>query len=104
MATATVAPARTEPASEVPYLFTSDDFESMIDRGVLSQERRVYLWDGRLYEKMPKSSEHSAVQMAFNKLLTKRLEGPYTVGAENPVRLDSTHVPLPDLIVVKGEP
>ncbi len=36
--------------------------------------------------------------------MVKRLPDGYYLGAENPVRLDALHLPLPDLVVVRGIP
>jgi hypothetical protein len=53
---------------------------------------------------MAKTTAHSAVRNAFNQALTRRVPTGLFVGNENPVRLDATHVPLPDLVVVRGTP
>jgi hypothetical protein len=103
MATAT-EPRVTEGLTEAPFLITSDMFSEMIEKGLFPRESRVFLWNGRLYEKMAKSKYHSAVQNAFNQALTRRLPRGLFVGNENPVRLDDMHTPLPDLVVARGAP
>jgi len=89
---------------EMPYPITSDVYFQMVEQGLIPHDRRVFLWGGRLYEKMAKSKSHSAVQNALNQALTRRIPSGLFVGNENPLRLDSTHVPLPDLVVVRGKP
>ncbi len=86
------------------YVVTSDLFTQMVEQGMFPRDRRVFLWGGRLYEKMAKSKPHSAVQNAFIQALTQRLPQGLFVGAENPVHLDETHLPLPDLVVIRGKP
>lgn len=103
MATITESPVAQEPA-EAPYPITSDIYCHMVERGLIPPDRRVFLWGGRLYEKMAKTKAHAAVQNAFNQALSRRLPPGFFVGNENPVRLDATHVPLPDLVVVQGNP
>jgi hypothetical protein len=103
MATATDALV-TEGFDETPYPLTSDVFCQMIEQGLIPRDRRVFLWDGRLYEKMAKSKRHAAVHNAFTMALVPRLPPGLFVGAENPVRLDNTHTPLPALIVARGAP
>ncbi len=103
MATVSEAPI-TGGYEEMPYAITSDIFFRMVGEGLIPEDRRVFLWSGRLYEKMAKSKAHSAVQNAFNQALTRRLPSGLFVGNENPLRLDETHVPLPDLVVVRGNP
>jgi Uma2 family endonuclease len=88
----------------MPYPITSDVYFQMVEQGLIPQDRRVFLCGGRLYEKMAKTKAHSAVQNAWNRALTRRMPPRLFVGNENPVRLDATHVPLPDLVVVRGDP
>ncbi len=102
---ATVAyPTVPADSEECAYPITCDLFEQMIGLGLIPQDRRVYVWDGRLYEKMAKSKSHAAVQGAFTMALTRRVPPGLFVSGENPVRLDDTHLPLPDLIVARGAP
>ena len=103
MATVIETTARRE-WDENPYPITGDVYLRMVEQGLIPHDRRVFLWDGRLYEKMAKSKAHAAVQNAFNQALASRLPPGLFVGNENPLRLDSTHVPLPDLVVVRGNP
>ncbi|HEX8202543.1 MAG TPA: Uma2 family endonuclease, partial [Isosphaeraceae bacterium] len=102
---ATVAETLVTSGDEVsPFPITSDVYEQMVEQGLIPRDRRVFLWGGRLYEKMAKSKEHSAVQNAFIGALARRLPPGQFVGAENPVRLDVTHVPLPAVVVARGAP
>jgi hypothetical protein len=103
MATVAEAPV-TGGVDVMPYLITSDVYFEMVEQGFIPQDRRVFLWGGRLYEKMAKTMAHSAVQNAWNQALTRRIPPGLFVGNENPLRLDATHVPLPDLVVVRGNP
>ncbi|MBX6311325.1 MAG: Uma2 family endonuclease [Isosphaeraceae bacterium] len=89
---------------EAPYPLTSDVFCQMIEQGLIPRDRRVFLWGGRLYEKMAKTKAHAAVPNAFLGALARRLPPGLFVGAENPVRLDNIHVPLPNVVVVRGAP
>jgi hypothetical protein len=103
MATVAEAPVTGE-VEVMPYPITSDVYFQMVEQGLIPQDRRVFLWGGRLYEKLAKTKAHSAVQNAWNRSLTRRMPPSLFVGNENPVRLDATHVPLPDLVVVRGDP
>lgn len=101
MATATETPS-TEPTAASAYPLSSDDYLQMVELGVIPQDRRVYLWDGRLYEKMAKTRAHVVFHNALLGALFHRLPPGYHVGVENPVRLDERHTPLPDLVVLRG--
>lgn len=103
MATAT-EPLVEEGVAEVPYPITSDVYFQMVETGQIPQDRRVFLWDGRLYEKMAKTVPHAGVHNAFNTALVLRMPHGHSVGTENPVRLDERHTPLPDLVVIRGAP
>ena len=104
MATATETPAKTQDdlGGDAPYPITADQYVAMVEAGIIPYDRPVYLWGGRLLEKMAKTSAHAAAQNLINMVLVRRLPPGYFVGNENPVRLDPTHVPLPDLVVVRG--
>ena len=103
MATA-LATTPTEEIQASPYPITSDLFGQMIAQGLFPSDSRVFLWGGRLYEKMAKTLPHASVQNAFLGAVARRLPPDLFLGAENPVRLDALHLPLPDLIVARGEP
>lgn len=109
MSTMTEAPplaadSEIAPAADLPFRLTSDQFEQMVDRGLLPDDARVYLWDGMLYEKKAKTRPHAYVQSALTESITRRLPPQFGIGSENPVRLDPSHLPLPDLIVTRGRP
>lgn len=87
-----------------PYAITSDQFARMVEQGVFPADSRVFLWAGGLFEMRAKSKAHAAVQNALISAIGRRLPPGLFLGAENPVRLDETHLPLPDLIVARGTP
>ena len=86
-----------------PYPITADQYWAMVEGGIIPYDRPVYLWGGRLLEKMAKTRAHYLTQDVLHASLIKVLPAGYFVGGENAVRLDPTHMPLPDLIVVRGE-
>jgi Uma2 family endonuclease len=91
-------------AGNLPYRITADDFQRMVDADVLPSDRRIYLWDGVLHEKMAKTRAHAIPQDKLNTLLVKRLPEGWHVSAENSLNLDMTKTPLPDFAVVRGTP
>jgi hypothetical protein len=102
MATAT-EPLLTEGVRVVPFPITSDVYFQMVEAGMIPEDRLVFLWDGRLYEKMAKTHAHVGVHNTLLAALSKRLPPGFHLGTENPVRLDERHTPLPDLVVLRGE-
>jgi Uma2 family endonuclease len=91
-------------AGNSPYRITAAEFQRMVEAGVLPSDRRVYLWDGVLYEKMARKQVHAIAQSKLVAVLIKRLPDDWYVSAENPLNLDMTKTPLPDLAVVRGTP
>ena len=88
---------------DLTYPISSDVYDKMVEIGLIPTERRVYLWAGRLYEKMAKTQAHSGPQATLLSAIFNRLPAGYCLNFENPVRLDERHTPLPDMIVLRGE-
>jgi Uma2 family endonuclease len=104
MATATEPISTAEATLEGhPVEITADQFFGMIEAGLFAPERRVFLWDGRIYEKMAKTVAHAFVAARIARALTLRLPEGWIVWTENPIRLDESHAPLPDIPVVRGD-
>jgi Uma2 family endonuclease len=81
---------------------TSDEFFRMIEAGVFAPERRVYLWGGRLIEKMAKTKAHFTSAVRILDAFRTRLPIGWLMSPENPVQLDAKHAPLPDIAVIRG--
>lgn len=64
--------------------------------------RRVFLWGGRLCEKMAKTKAHAFVEGTLSDALRAIAPAPWVVRSEAPIRLGTSYVPLPDLVVVRG--
>jgi hypothetical protein len=104
MATATI-PVTSESAfapDAQPFDITSQMFFQMIEAGVFPPERRVFLWEGRLYETMAKTTLHATTSVRVHKALGRRLPDEWLIWTENPVALDESHAPLPDVVLVRG--
>ena len=101
---ATATPALTvEVALDAQVLdVTSEMFFQMIDAGVFSPERRVFLWAGRLYEKMAKTPAHATTFVRIADTLRPYLPADWLIWPENPIALDARHAPLPDVTFVRG--
>jgi hypothetical protein len=66
------APPRTS-SGGVPYDLTIDLVSRMVESGLIPQDRRIFLREGRLYEKMAKTKAHGYVGAAINMALVPRL-------------------------------
>ena len=102
MTTATDPPPRLPSAVEAPYDLTIDLFSRMVESGLIPQERRVFLLNGRLYEKMAKTKAHGPVGAGINMTLVPRLPAGWSLWPESTIALDPTNAPLPDFAVVRS--
>jgi Uma2 family endonuclease len=95
------APPRTS-AGDVPYDLTIDLVSRMVEAGLIPQDRRVFLLQGRLYEKRAKTQAHGYVGAAIVRAVNRRLPDGWSLWPERTVVLDPTNAPLPDFAVVRG--
>jgi Uma2 family endonuclease len=96
-----VAPSQV-PTADVPFDLTIDLFSRMVESGLIPQDRRVYLQNGRLFEKMAKTKAHGFVGAAVDRVLNRRLPDGWCLWPESTIVLDPTNAPLPDFAVIRG--
>jgi Uma2 family endonuclease len=84
-----------------PARLTAAEFFAMVDSGAFG-DRRVYLWNGRLCEKMAKSRSHAYITERIDRAVKAVLPATWETWHENPVHLGRRYVPLPDFAVVRG--
>ena len=84
--------------------WSRQEYERMIEAGVLTPEDRVELIDGEIVTVTPQNSRHAtAVQLA--EIALRRAFGDnFTIRAQLPLVLDSASEPEPDIAVVPGSP
>lgn len=103
MATATEpAPVEMAEMEGHPVDLTAGQFFGMIEAGLFAPERRVFLWDGKVFEKMAKTPAHAITSYIFQRELSARLPAEWLIWPENPIQLDPRHAPLPDIAVIRG--
>jgi Uma2 family endonuclease len=100
--TATELPRRLASAVEAPYDLTIDLFSRMVEAGLIPRDRRVFLRNGRLYEKMAKTKAHGSVGAGITMTLVPRLPAGWSLWPESTIALDPTNAPLPDFAVVRS--
>jgi Uma2 family endonuclease len=99
------SPVEATPSSEeTPYLISTNEFYRMLESEVFPREARVGLWDGRIYEKMGKTQAHAVAGDKVRRTLDRSLPPGWYVSTENPITVSEKRAPLPDLIVLRGEP
>lgn len=104
MATAAKTGRPTAKVGDEPYPLSADEFQRIVDAEILPSDRRIYLWDGRLFEKMSKLQPHAIAQSKLTAALFRAVPPGWHISPENPLRVDTKSVPLPDMAVVRGAP
>jgi Uma2 family endonuclease len=82
------------------YRFSVDDYEQMIESGILDENSRVEFIRGRVVQKMPVGDRHAACVKRFNRLMNQRVGDRAVIGVQDPVRFDDS-VPEPDLSLLR---
>jgi Uma2 family endonuclease len=83
------------------FHFNADQFERLVETGILTEDDRVELIDGELITMSPIGSRHVACVNALTTLLVLALRERGIVSIQNPVRLDDSTEPLPDVSVLR---
>lgn len=87
--------------ADAPYELTTDDFFHLVETDFFPEEARVYLEDGRIFEKMAKTNAHSGLGSLIPTLLIRRLPPGWSVFPEGQFTLDLRNSPLPDVLVAR---
>ncbi len=97
----------TEPKVEIETDFpqhrmTVDRYERLVASGVYGPKDPVFLWKGRLVEKMTKGDRHAFSMSSTIVILARLVPNGWAVRPDQPILLDDESVPEPDLAVVRG--
>jgi Uma2 family endonuclease len=83
---------------------TVDEYHRMAEAGILSEDDRVELLDGRLIAMTPVGPVHLHCVNRLNELFARRLFGTEEtrarISVQNPIRLSDTSEPEPDLALL----
>jgi len=81
--------------------FTVAEFERMAEIGILSDDERVELLGGEINYMSPIGARHVQVVNALNDLLWTMIGHAATISVQNPIRLDTDSMPLPDIAALR---
>jgi Uma2 family endonuclease len=93
--------AETEPEFP-PHLMTIDRYKRLIESGVYGPGDHVFLWKGRLVEKMTKGDPHAFSSSSLVTLMIRLVPEGWGVRPDQPIVLGDNSMPEPDLTVVRG--
>ena len=84
--------------------WTRDEYEKMLDAGVLSPDERVELIDGEILKMTPQNSLHATAISLTGDALRTAFGAGHHVRTQLPLALDLYSEPDPDVTVVLGGP
>jgi Uma2 family endonuclease len=87
---------------ERPYLFSVEEFYRVLDNEIFPDEAKVWLWEGRIYQKMAKSQAHAVAGINVTMTLARSLPSGWCLSSENPITIGPNKAPLPDMVVLRG--
>jgi Uma2 family endonuclease len=90
---AAVAPAR--------HKLDVDDYHRMAEAGIFGEDDRIELIDGDLIDMAPIGQGHAAIVGGLVEALVFACAGRAIVWPQNPIRIDRTSEPQPDLAVLR---
>ena len=81
--------------------FTVSDYYAMADAGILTEKDRVELLNGEIIVMAPIGSKHAFCVNWFTEAFISALVGRANVSVQNPVRLDESNEPQPDIALLQ---
>jgi Uma2 family endonuclease len=93
------------PASALPepYRFTVDQYERMVETGILTEGDRVELINGIVVTKMAKGPAHVWAAKRAGNRLEPLLGDAFCLRREAPARIPTLNEPEPDLVIARGD-
>ncbi len=88
------------PLTRVHHRFSVDDYEQMIERGILTENDRVELIRGEIIDKMSIGDQHAACVKRTNRLFARRVGDLAIVSVQDPIRLTDSE-PEPDVALLR---
>jgi Uma2 family endonuclease len=85
----------------VRKLWTTEEYELMIEKGVLTEDDRVELIRGEIVEMAPMGVRHRACVARLDEILHELLGRRVTIFVQSPIRLPNSSEPEPDIAVLK---
>lgn len=83
------------------HRLTLDDYHRLGEAGILGEDDRVELLEGQLVDMSPIGPRHALAVDALTELLVPAVSGRAGVRVQNPITLDGTTEPQPDIVLVR---
>lgn len=85
-------------------LWTVEEYHQMTEAGIFHPEERVELIAGQIIKMSAKGTAHTSAVRRTARILRNRLENQADVYTQDPIKLDNSSEPEPDIAVVKIDP
>ena len=81
------------------HIFTVEDYYKMAEAGILEATDRVELINGEIIEMSPINSAHAGIVNFLSEFLTYTLYKKASICIQNPLRINNTSEPEPDVLI-----
>jgi Uma2 family endonuclease len=85
-------------------LFNVEEYERMVEAGILTENDRVELIEGEIVEMSPIGSRHAACVKRLNTVLAALVGVSGIISIQDPVVLDDLSEPEPDVVLLRPRP
>ncbi len=82
-------------------LFTVEEYYQMYEAGLFANGERVELIRGEIIKMSPIGRRHAACVIRSSDVLTRKLGNRILLSVQNPLVLDNTSMPEPDIVLLK---
>jgi Uma2 family endonuclease len=86
----------------VRKLWTIEEYEMMIEKGVLTKDNRVELIKGEIVEMAPIGMRHAYCVAALSRIFSRLPENVAVVWVQSPIQLPNDSEPEPDVALLRG--
>ena len=85
-----------------PHRMTVDRYKRLVESGVYGPKDPVFLWRGRLVEKMTEGDRHAFSSLSLVGFMMRLVPDGWSVRPDKPIVLADESLPEPDLAIVRG--
>ena len=82
-------------------LISAEDYHRMREAGILTEEDRVELIRGEIFEMSPIGSRHAACVNRIIALFFTKINGKAIISSQNPISINQVSEPEPDIALLK---
>jgi Uma2 family endonuclease len=90
-----------DPGSAPRRRLTADEFDKMVEAGILHEDDHVELLDGELFQKAAMGGPHVTCVMRITNSVTPRIVGKALISVQSSFRLGYRSEPEPDIVLLR---